>query len=199
MAPHAASSSKSDNDSDFVPDCAESPIDPDTLPSPKKRSPALCDSKSRDSDQHANAKRQRIEELWQSIKQPNDTSRTPPQAATTTQQQPTPVAAKNLPSTTKNPMSNSASLRTPTARPLTRPVRRASKMSQLASTLQSLKPSRSNTLEQSRSKWDTFVRSEDLKEDLIHHNKDGYLERQAFIARTEARADAEYLRSRKER
>ncbi|KAJ1967591.1 hypothetical protein H4R35_006665 [Dimargaris xerosporica] len=198
MVSHAASSSDSDNDSDFVPNYAESPAGLDAIPPPKKRSTQSA-PKTLDLEEQASAKRQRIEQLWQSIKQSSDTPHTPSPAATPAPQPSTLVAAKELRSATKAQASNLTSPRAPTMRPLARPIRRASKMSQLVSTLTASKPSRSNTLEQSRSKWDTFVRSENLTEDLVHHNKDGYLERQAFLARTAARVDAEYLRSRKGR
>lgn len=46
-----------------------------------------------------------------------------------------------------------------------------------------------NTLEKSKLDWDNFKRTEGIAEDLKNHNKgkDGYLEKQAFLQRTDER------------
>uniref|UniRef100_A0A131Z0Y7 Craniofacial development protein 1 n=1 Tax=Rhipicephalus appendiculatus TaxID=34631 RepID=A0A131Z0Y7_RHIAP len=51
------------------------------------------------------------------------------------------------------------------------------------------KKQKMNTLEKSKLDWDSYKRSEGIAEDLLNHNKgkDGYLERQAFLQRTDER------------
>lgn len=44
-----------------------------------------------------------------------------------------------------------------------------------------------STLEKSRLDWNLFKRSEDIEEELALHNKDGFLEKQAFLQRTDVR------------
>ncbi|KAI5481013.1 craniofacial development protein 1 [Pseudohyphozyma bogoriensis] len=53
------------------------------------------------------------------------------------------------------------------------------------------KPAKLNTLEKSKMDWNKFVAKEDLSDDLTRARKDGYLEKQDFLQRTEqAREDA---------
>ncbi|CAH8663951.1 unnamed protein product [Dicrocoelium dendriticum] len=58
------------------------------------------------------------------------------------------------------------------------------------------KPNKLTTLEKSRLDWESFVRAEDIEDDLIAHNKgkQGYLERRAFVDRA-AEREYEYQRN----
>lgn len=49
-----------------------------------------------------------------------------------------------------------------------------------------------STLEKSRLDWASFVDSKKLKDDLTTHNKGGYLEKQAFLGRMDAKRDEQY-------
>ncbi|KAJ2745278.1 Craniofacial development protein 1 [Coemansia sp. BCRC 34301] len=75
------------------------------------------------------------------------------------------------------------------------PVRRASKFSQLAKAVESRRGKKENTLEQARKEWTGFVAAEGIREDLDQANKDGFVERQEFLRRTDERT---YERSRQE-
>ncbi|KAJ1898320.1 swr complex subunit [Coemansia sp. S100] len=83
------------------------------------------------------------------------------------------------------------------SRPVARhgPVRRASKFSQMAEAVESRRAKKENTLEQARKEWTGFVASEGIREDLDQANKDGFVERQEFLRRTDERT---YEKSRQE-
>lgn len=59
------------------------------------------------------------------------------------------------------------------------------------------KPKKMNTLEHSRLEWSKYVEAEGLKDELNHHNKDGYLQKQDFLSRVEHRLDKDWLSSKK--
>ncbi|KAJ2809937.1 Craniofacial development protein 1 [Coemansia furcata] len=82
-------------------------------------------------------------------------------------------------------------------RPVARrgPVRRASKFSQLAEAVESRRAKKENTLEQARKEWTGFVAAEGIRDDLNQANKDGFVERQEFLRRTDERT---YEKSRQE-
>ncbi|KAJ2752465.1 hypothetical protein GGI19_003807 [Coemansia pectinata] len=75
------------------------------------------------------------------------------------------------------------------------PVRRASKFSQMAEAVESRRAKKENTLEQARKEWTGFVAAEGIREDLNQANKDGFVERQEFLRRTDERT---YEKSRQE-
>eukprot|EP00999_Lentomonas_sp_LEN2_P000320 NODE_1321_length_908_cov_74.956466_g1275_i0.p1 GENE.NODE_1321_length_908_cov_74.956466_g1275_i0~~NODE_1321_length_908_cov_74.956466_g1275_i0.p1 ORF type:complete len:244 (-),score=41.84 NODE_1321_length_908_cov_74.956466_g1275_i0:176-862(-) len=56
-------------------------------------------------------------------------------------------------------------------------------------------PKKMSTFTKTKSDWQQFVEKEELEEDLKKHNKDGYLEKQAFLSRTDERT-YELARSR---
>ncbi|KAJ1969214.1 hypothetical protein IWQ62_000759 [Dispira parvispora] len=84
----------------------------------------------------------------------------------------------------------------PPSRPARGPRRAPSRVSQLAASLKTNTTRKSTVFEQTRRNWSSFVKEEDISEELTHHNKDGYLERQAFLQRAEAREDAIYRQVR---
>ncbi|KAL7748221.1 hypothetical protein RI367_006407 [Sorochytrium milnesiophthora] len=59
-------------------------------------------------------------------------------------------------------------------------------------------PTKLNTLAKSRQDWDKYVQREGLADDLAQHNKDGYLEKQAFLHRTDARQEQAIKQLRKQ-
>uniref|UniRef100_A0A060T124 SWR1-complex protein 5 n=1 Tax=Blastobotrys adeninivorans TaxID=409370 RepID=A0A060T124_BLAAD len=67
---------------------------------------------------------------------------------------------------------------------LRKPVRR--KRSGLEAQLENLKAQKMNTLEKSRLDWLGFVDKEGIKDELVHHNKGGYLHKQDFLSRVDA-------------
>ncbi|KAJ2358266.1 Craniofacial development protein 1, partial [Coemansia sp. RSA 2611] len=75
------------------------------------------------------------------------------------------------------------------------PVRRVSKFSQMAKAVESRRAKKENTLEQARKEWTGFVAAEGIRDDLDQANKDGFVERQEFLRRTDERA---YEKSRQE-
>jgi len=62
----------------------------------------------------------------------------------------------------------------------------------LATTYGVKKPAKMNTLEKSKLDWNAFVGKEGIEDELKHHNKDGYMEKVAFLQRTDERRDQEY-------
>lgn len=54
------------------------------------------------------------------------------------------------------------------------------------------KKNKLTTLEKSRLDWASFVDKKRIKDDLAHHNKGGYLEKQAFLDRVESKRDKHY-------
>lgn len=63
-----------------------------------------------------------------------------------------------------------------------RPVKRKSNLDAMA---QGNKPAKMNVLEKSRMDWAGFVDKEGINDDLKRFNKDGYVERQEFLKRTQ--------------
>ncbi|KAI1320462.1 Craniofacial development protein 1 [Mortierella claussenii] len=78
-------------------------------------------------------------------------------------------------------------------------VRKKSNLDELAATYGVKKPPKMNTLEKSKLDWKNFVGKEGIEDELKHHNKDGYMEKVAFLQRTDERRDLEYqaLKKRK--
>ncbi|KAF9348783.1 Craniofacial development protein 1 [Mortierella sp. NVP85] len=78
-------------------------------------------------------------------------------------------------------------------------VRKKSQLDELAATYGVKKPAKLNTLEKSKLDWNNFVGKEGIEDELKHHNKDGYMEKVAFLQRTDERRDREYqmLKKRK--
>ncbi|QBM89963.1 Bucentaur or craniofacial development [Metschnikowia aff. pulcherrima] len=58
------------------------------------------------------------------------------------------------------------------------------------------KKNKLSTLEKSRLDWASFVDKKKLKDDLAIHNKGGYLEKQDFLGRVEAKRDTQYQEAR---
>lgn len=54
------------------------------------------------------------------------------------------------------------------------------------------KKNKLTTLEKSRLDWASFVDKKKIRDDLAHHNKGGYLEKQAFLDRVETKRDIHY-------
>ncbi|KAG0331052.1 swr complex subunit [Podila humilis] len=78
-------------------------------------------------------------------------------------------------------------------------VRKKSTLDELASTYGVKKPMKMSTLEKSKLDWNQFVGKEGIEDELKQHNKDGYMEKVAFLQRTEARRDEEYQNLKKKR
>lgn len=58
------------------------------------------------------------------------------------------------------------------------------------------KKNKLTTLEKSRLDWASFVDKKRLKDDLATHNKGGYLDKQDFLGRMEAKRDTHYMQAR---
>lgn len=58
------------------------------------------------------------------------------------------------------------------------------------------KKNKLTTLEKSRLDWASFVDKKSLKDDLALHNKGGYLEKQDFLGRVEAKKDLHYQQAK---
>ncbi|KAG0030826.1 swr complex subunit [Podila clonocystis] len=82
---------------------------------------------------------------------------------------------------------------------LVRYVRKKSTLDELAATYGVKKPAKLNTLEKSKLDWNQFVGKEGIEDELKHHNKDGYMEKVAFLQRTDARRDQEYQAMKKKK
>ncbi|KAF9112184.1 swr complex subunit [Mortierella sp. AM989] len=78
-------------------------------------------------------------------------------------------------------------------------VRKKSTLDELAATYGVKKPPKLNTLEKSKLDWKNFVGKEGIEDELKHHNKDGYMEKVAFLQRTDERRDIEYQMLKKKR
>ncbi|KAG0370505.1 Craniofacial development protein 1 [Gamsiella multidivaricata] len=78
-------------------------------------------------------------------------------------------------------------------------IRKKSQLDELAATYGVKKPSKMNTLEKSKLDWKNFVGKEGIEDELKHHNKDGYMEKVAFLQRTDERRDMEYQTLKKKR
>ncbi|KAI8052994.1 bucentaur or craniofacial development-domain-containing protein [Syncephalis plumigaleata] len=68
--------------------------------------------------------------------------------------------------------------------------------SEIASQVRVKKARTPNTLEQSKNDWDSFVHREGIRDDLTFINKDGFLEKQAFLERASDRG-SESIKSMK--
>ncbi|KAG9062731.1 Craniofacial development protein 1 [Linnemannia hyalina] len=90
------------------------------------------------------------------------------------------------------------SLATKTKAPV-RYIRKKSNLDELAATYGVKKPPKLNTLEKSKLDWKNFVGKEGIEDELKHHNKDGYMEKVAFLQRTDERRDQEYQELKKNR
>lgn len=69
------------------------------------------------------------------------------------------------------------------------PVKR--KRSSLLEELNNFKAKKINTLEKSRIDWLGYVDKEGIKDELVLHNKDGFLEKQDFLSRVDRRVESE--------
>ncbi|KAG0283261.1 swr complex subunit [Linnemannia gamsii] len=78
-------------------------------------------------------------------------------------------------------------------------IRKKSNLDELAATYGVKKPPKLNTLEKSKLDWNNFVGKEGIEDELKHHNKDGYMEKVAFLQRTDERRDQEYQQLKKNR
>ncbi|KAG0298975.1 Craniofacial development protein 1 [Dissophora globulifera] len=78
-------------------------------------------------------------------------------------------------------------------------IRKKSILDELAATYGVKKPPKLNTLEKSKLDWNNFVGKEGIEDELKHHNKDGYMEKVAFLQRTDERRDREYQTLKKKR
>lgn len=78
-------------------------------------------------------------------------------------------------------------------------IRKKSNLDELAATYGVKKPPKLNTLEKSKLDWKNFVGKEGIEDELKHHNKDGYMEKVAFLQRTDERRDQEYQQLKKKR
>lgn len=58
------------------------------------------------------------------------------------------------------------------------------------------KKSKLTTLEKSRLDWATFVDNSDIKDDLALHNRAGYLDKQDFLGRMDAKRDHNYQKAK---
>lgn len=75
-----------------------------------------------------------------------------------------------------------------------RPLKRPSYLEQIISG--AIKP-KLTTLEKSQMDWATYVDKEGINEELLLHNKDGYLAKQDFLGRVEMHKDEKYRAFRK--
>ena len=60
-----------------------------------------------------------------------------------------------------------------------------------------LKPTKLNTLEKSKMDWNSYVSKEGIRDELTHHNKDGYMEKQGFLDRSREKAESDLKAARK--
>lgn len=64
--------------------------------------------------------------------------------------------------------------------------------------IQGNKQQKLSTLEKSRLDWASFVDKRKIQDDLRLHNKDGYLDKQAFLNRVELKKDEQYKKAQDE-
>ncbi|KAJ2783082.1 swr complex subunit [Coemansia javaensis] len=83
--------------------------------------------------------------------------------------------------------SRSSAVPRPSTRPSAQPKRRASKFSKLAEQVEQRRAKKANTLDAARSAWAGFVAEAGIRGELDRANKDGYIERQAFLGRVDQR------------
>ncbi|KAI8604132.1 craniofacial development protein 1-like protein [Dissophora ornata] len=110
----------------------------------------------------------------------------------------------NTLSTSASTASPSTSISSSTSAPSSeigpvRYVRKKSTLDELAATYGVKKPPKLNTLEKSKLDWNNFVGKEGIEDELKHHNKDGYMEKVAFLQRTDERRDIEYQMLKKKK
>lgn len=60
-----------------------------------------------------------------------------------------------------------------------------------------LKPTKLNTLEKSKMDWNTYVSKEGIRDELTHHNKDGYMEKKEFLDRAREKHESDLKAARK--
>ncbi|KAJ1653681.1 Craniofacial development protein 1 [Dispira simplex] len=216
--------SDSESDIDFVPDTHElTASDSDVTDSEQDDTTTRSIAEN---DEERELKRRRIDTLWEDIKgstiAQSDTRKTVKAESVSTKpsiemsQSVRPTTSNNdssiaidqvsvhpsaPPPTTKTVTTHAKpSVGRPSPRPTSRPARgprRApSRVSQLAASLKADTSRKPTVFELTRRNWSSFVKEEDIREELAHHNKDGYLERQAFLQRAEAREDAVYRQVR---
>lgn len=72
------------------------------------------------------------------------------------------------------------------------PVRKRKKSSIVDNIIKGSKLAKISTLEKSRLDWANYVDSNKLNDELVHHNKDGYLNKQDFLHKVEANIDRKF-------
>ncbi|KAF9426763.1 swr complex subunit [Podila epigama] len=78
-------------------------------------------------------------------------------------------------------------------------IRRESLLDELSTTYQVKKQFKLSTLEKTKMDWNQFVGQEGLEHELKQHNKNGYVEKQAFLDRAHARQEIQIKASKKRR
>ncbi|KAF9161149.1 Craniofacial development protein 1 [Actinomortierella ambigua] len=78
-------------------------------------------------------------------------------------------------------------------------VRARSRLDDLAALYGVKRPATLNTLEKSKLDWNSFVGKEGIEDELKHHNKDGYMEKTAFLDRAYAHKVQEIKALRRKR
>eukprot|EP00697_Spironema_sp_BW2_P004880 gnl/Spiro4/16598_TR8935_c0_g1_i1.p1 gnl/Spiro4/16598_TR8935_c0_g1~~gnl/Spiro4/16598_TR8935_c0_g1_i1.p1 ORF type:complete len:276 (+),score=84.87 gnl/Spiro4/16598_TR8935_c0_g1_i1:32-829(+) len=71
--------------------------------------------------------------------------------------------------------------------------------SRLRNILEEMKREKISTIDKTKLDWDKFKAREGISAELDEHKKDGYLERQAFLARVSQRTDENYSAAKKSR
>jgi hypothetical protein len=66
---------------------------------------------------------------------------------------------------------------------------KASRLPALAKKYKVAESIRLNTLEKSKLDWNKFIEEEGIKDELVRKNKDGYLEKVAFLNRVDERQE----------
>ncbi len=83
----------------------------------------------------------------------------------------------------------------PTKHTHRRPIKK--RKSLLDAVISGAKTAKLNTLEKSRLDWASYVDQTGIKDDLTHHNKGGFLNKQDFLARVDEKLDRDYKEARK--
>ncbi|KAI8060594.1 bucentaur or craniofacial development-domain-containing protein [Gongronella butleri] len=133
-------------------------------------------------------RRARVDALWSELQQPQAPVKRKA-AATEAQETPSPSnSASSTPasSSASTPPTHTASPDTAASSKRPKVVRPKSTLSALASQY-NIKVPKMNTLDKSRLDWQSFVDREGIKDDLKYTNKDGYLEKVAFLNRVDDR------------
>ncbi|KAL1926990.1 hypothetical protein VTP01DRAFT_5320 [Rhizomucor pusillus] len=205
--------SEDEHDSDFIPDEGESdndnfdadsvtsedecsPETPLNAPSPlsKKRSSSddddvekLDTKKQRVDDAEAELQRKaRVEAIWAEMNRKDQDNKKPGVVKSVVEEK-KPLndisSSENRPSIEEKPEKQSA----------TAPVKKKSHIVRPKSTLSALvshyniKVPKMNTLEKSRLDWQGYVEREGIRDELKYKNKDGYMEKVAFLQRVDDR------------